>query len=163
MKKLILLLFVISTLSLNAQSTKERKVLNKYILGVDDVETIKFKIKKYYEDWKISDWTDNETNDKLTFISSDKYNQRIDTEKYRFVFINNKLFSVAYYLISDKKYDRYKDKLYKTYNVQHYQGEYSWFNEYVSIEYVSGEDNEPESFVHYDSGLLKKYPQYKYF
>jgi hypothetical protein len=79
------------------------------------------------------------------------------------VFVDNSLYSVRYYVSTENQYQRYKKKLYKTYNVLHYQGEYSWFNKHITIEYDMGGDNELESFVHYDTKLLEKYPQYKDF
>jgi hypothetical protein len=154
MKKILLLLFVTCSLNVFSQvDAKSKTVLKDFVLGYDSEKSL---IKKGIDINEVN--TTEFKEDEVTIVRLDQYFYGKDVS---LVFVNHTLFSVRYYVYTEGQYERYKNKLYKSYNVLHYEGEYSWFNKYISIEYNLGADNEPESFVHYDSNLLKKYPQYK--
>lgn len=155
MKKLILFLFVISSLNVFSQvEAKSKTVLKDFVLGYDSEKSL---VKKGLD---INEINTTEFNDSITIVRMDQYFYGKDVV---LVFVANTLYSVRYYVYTTGQYDRYISRLYKTYNVLHYQGEYSWFNKYVTIKYDVGDDNEPESFVHYDTKMLEKYPQFKDF
>lgn len=155
MKKILLLLFVTCSLNVFSQiEAKSKTVLKDFVLGYDSEKSL---IKKGID---INEVNTTEFKEDVTIVKLDQYFYGKDVS---LVFVNHTLYSVRYYVYTDGQYERYKAKLYKTYNVLHYDGEYSWFNKYVSIEYNLGADNEPESFVHYDIKLLEKHPQYKDF
>ena len=146
---------MICTLNVFSQvEAKSKTVLKDFILGYDSEQTL---LKKgiIFNEKTATQFTEN-----VIIVRLWKYDYLKDVT---LVLVDNTLYSVRYYVYTTNQYERYKNKLYKTYNVLHYQGEYSWFNKYITIKYDLGEDNEPESFVHYDAKLLEKYPQYKDF
>lgn len=151
-----MVLFVTCSLNVFSQVERELKtVLKDFVLGYDSENSL---IKKGIE---INDVNTVRFDGSLTIVRLLEYDYTKDVV---LVFVNHTLYSVRYYVHTNNQYERYKNKLYKTYNVQHYQGEYSWFNKYVLIEYnLDSDDNWSESFIHYDIELLKKYPQFKDF
>lgn len=160
MKNIILFLFVFCTLNVYSQvDGKSKTVLKDFVLGYDSEKSL---IKKGVEinEVNITEAHITEINGSVKIVRLNQYFYGKDVV---LVFVDNTLYSVRYYVYTSHQYERYKTKLYKTYNVQYMNYEYSWFNKYIYIEYVKGEDNEPESFIHYDIKLLKKYPQFKDF
>jgi hypothetical protein len=156
MKKFILALIVLlfSTTVFSQVGANSKTVLKYFILGYDSKESL---IKKGVD---INDANTTDYPDNVTIVRLDEYSFKKDVV---LLFVDNTLYSVRYYVYNDNQYQRYLNILYKKYNVLHFNGEYSWFNEYINIEYEIGDDNERESFIHFDKILLKKYPQFKDF
>jgi len=155
MKKLLIVLFVTCSLNVFSQINRESKtVLKDFILGYDSEISLKQK------GIEINDVNTVRFDGSLTIVRLLEYDYTKDVV---LVFVNHTLYSVRYFVTTERQYLKYMDKLYRTYNVQDFQGVRIWFNQYVIVEYNVGEDNEPESFVHYDIKLLEKYPQFKDF
>ena len=154
-KLLIILILLVCATPIFAQHyhIKEKTVLNEFVLGFDTEKSLADKGIEIDELNKI-------VMDDVTIIRIKEYQYRINISTVVLVLVNNHLFSVRYYPRTDKRIVKYMTFLDTKYNT--YFNKQAWFNQFVEIEYdVDG--NEDESFVHYDSGLLKKYPQYKDF
>jgi len=150
-----MILFVTCSLNVFSQVDRELKtVLKDFILGYDSETSL---IKKGIE---INDVNTVRFDGSLTIVRLMEYEYSKDVT---LIFVNHTLYSVRYFVTTNRQYEKYKSKLYQTYNVLNSGDNDSWFNKYVTIEYNIGEDTEPESFVHYDIKLLEKYPQFKDF
>lgn len=154
-KLLIVLVLLISSTTIFAQSfhIKEKTVLNKFVLGFDSEQSL---INKGIE---IDELNKTEMDD-ITIIRIKEHQYKLYINTVVLVLVDNTLYSVRYYPRTDKRIEKYMTFLDTKYNT--YFSKQIWFNQFIEIEYdVDG--NENESFIHYDSGLLKKYPQYKDF
>lgn len=190
MKNLLVALFLLFSLSSFSQNIKERTVLEKFVLGVDSIESVQNKVDiSEYNIYECVEPNGIKTS-KITYFSN--------LESFTLLLVNDTLYGVKYYpfyvnindeidnikkdwlkgnltdvkrdkLISKiDRYDRKTEKLvlnYKKYLNTKYNAFDTlkhWFNEYVDIVY-DYDGNEMEYFVHYDIVLLQKYPQYKDF
>lgn len=98
-------------------------------------------------------------------LSYDNFRYKSNHCKIVLLLVDNKLYGVRYYPLSDRSYDKYINFLNKNYNIcsKHNDNDY-WFNSDIEIHYEMIVRAEwLDSFVLYDSELLKKYPQYRNF
>lgn len=151
MKKFLLVLVVLlySVTVFSQIDAKSKTVLNDFILGYDSEQSL---IKKGIEI--------NESN--RTLFNDDKVktvrlNEYFYGKDVVLVFVDNTLYSVRYYVYNNNQYERYIKKLNLKYTINETNVE--WCNKYLLIKYDMGEDDVPESFIHYDVSLLIKYPQ----
>lgn len=191
MKKLLLfLLFFLLILTLSAQDN-QRTVLYNYNLGVDTYQSIQDKVNfsdfdSYFEyDGKAEvavitcfDYFYRLKDAKLTFkfvndvLYSVRYyphvlNYNNEIKLLQSQLLKNEISEKEYYKsifklkqkdqTSDENLSKYITILNTKYKIRYYNQE--WYNDNVIIRYELI-DNE-ESFIHYDSKLLKKYPDYE--
>lgn len=164
MKNIILSILLFCSVSLYSKESKERLVLDKFELGLDDFNSIKNKIKTnelniwQYENQDIIKLTYNNYYYKLGYC-------KLGYCKLVLLLVDNKLYGVRYSTLNDRSYDKYIKYLNKEYNICSRNGDSDfWFNSDIEIYYELIPKGEwLDSFVHYDSELLKKYPQYKNF
>lgn len=154
---LSIIMFLFLSTNIFSQGLKERTVLNNFILWYDNEETIKekthFNELNYYE---------YDSSDKIVKIRLNEYMYKQQVCNVVLTIINNELYSVEYVPKNDKRCEKYIRKLNSTkYNLKYQGGKFiNWFNSYVEI-YLDEDGNGQKYFIHYDSELLKKYPQYK--
>lgn len=161
---LVILIMLLSFNSFSQIDIKAKTVLSKFILGFDTEKTLKEKI-----DMNGLNSYDFDDVNKITRITLDEYFYKQRAVKVVLLLVNNDLYGVKYYPKNENTYQKYLNLLDKNYNRLNVQGsDYeSWFNSYIEIFYeldptdING--NFDEYFIHYDSELLKKYPQYKTF
>lgn len=158
MRNIILFILLLCSTSLFSKEVKDRLVLDKFELGLDDFNSIKNKVPTTELD--IYQFKDN-----VMRLSYDNFRYKSNHCKIVLLLVDNKLYGVRYYPLSDRSYDKYINFLNKNYNIcsKHNDNDY-WFNSDIEIHYEMIVRAEwLDSFVLYDSELLKKYPQYRNF
>jgi len=138
------------------KNTKDRTVLNNFILGVDNSSTLSKKIQ--LDELNVEFEYDGIV--EITKITSDHYLYRGSLCKVSLLLINDNLYAIQYYPKNDNRSEKYRNMLWTKYNVLDQNQNHFWFNCCIEIKY-NEDDNNDKSFIHYDLNLLKKYPQYK--
>lgn len=149
----ILMLLFLSTNTFSQVDADKKTVLGDFILGYDSEKSL---IKKGLD---INELNTTLFDDSVSIVRFDEY---FFVKDVSLLFVNNTLYSVKYVPHKKNKCLRYSKKLSSTkYNME-YKGNtfINWFNSYVEI-YLEKDENGEQYFIHYDSKLLKKYPQYK--
>ena len=162
MKKILLMFVVVLSCSGSVFSqvdAKSKTVLKDFILGYDSMETL---IKKGVD---INPQNTYDENDDFIYVRLNEYSYAKDVNlvfiKYGKISGQNSLYCVRYYVYTDRQYNRYIKKLNESYHIINLNNE--WRNKYLIIKYDLGDDGVTESFAHYDTKLLSKYPQFEDF
>lgn len=126
----------------------DKTVLDKFVFKTDNFETI---LKKTKPDniYKGENY--------IKLIYNNFYKSKVEV-----LLVNDNIYSIRYYPL-DKNFEKYKKHLNIKYNIFQKGVEQYWFNQFLDIKYNLNNQDWTESFIHYDSELLKKYPQYKDF
>lgn len=152
-KVIISVIFVLILNLLYSQNLNDRRVLDRFILGIDNEKSICDKanideLNIYYEyDGKFE----------IAVITIKDYFYKSHRCEIVLILIDDKLYSLRYYPITDKMLYKYEDILYSKYNS--YTIKQEWFNKHIYIK-KDIDANFNESYIHYDIQLMKNYPQY---
>jgi hypothetical protein len=149
MKNVLFLVFIF--ISVNVYS--QEKIFNKFVLGVDSIESISNKIDINFELNVDTEYDGKVETDKITYYQV--YNGR-----FVLLLINNKLFGVKFYPDNDKIYYKHLKLLNSKYETK--MIDKAWYNSKTLILYHM-DNNYDEAFVYYDIKMLEKYPEYKNF
>lgn len=142
--------------SIKNASAQDVKIMGKFELGKDSLETL---VKKIDID-ELNLYTEFDGNNEYDIIRYDYYKYNRDRVKIVLFLVNNKLYGVRYYpkdnVISVTQYRQYLNVFYKKYP----KDDDTWMTPNVVV-HREIDGNYEESFVHYDAKLLTKYPQYR--
>lgn len=157
MKYLIVILLL---LNLNNKYTKF-KVLDKFILGESTIETIS----SFVDTSNIITVYDDDI--RIDSLEYDKFLYDEKIVKIKLIFINNKLFSVRYFPPNEEMFYKYVNYLNKNLSLKFkykiwFYGKFDLINtkNTVLVEYDMI-DNFVDTYIHYDFGMVLKYPKYK--
>lgn len=149
-------IFLVVFGSIRSATAQDVKILNKFELGKDSLETL---VKKIDID-ELNLYTEFDGNNEYDIIRYDFYKYNKDRVKIVLFLVNNRLYGVRYYPKDDINavnwYRQYLGTVYKKYP----KDDDTWVSPKVMI-HREIDGNFDESFVHYDVKLLVKYPQYR--
>lgn len=149
MKNVFLLMFIFFSVNLYSQET----IFNKFVLGVDSIESISKKIDINYELNVDTEYDGVVETDKITYY-------QVYNGKFVLLLIDNKLFGVKFYPDNDKLFYKHLKLLNKRYEIR--MLDKAWFTSKMLIVYYMDKDYN-EAFVYYDIKLLDKYSKYREF
>lgn len=149
MKNVFLLMFIFFSVNLYSQET----IFNKFVLGVDSIESISKKIDINYELNVDTEYDGVVETDKITYY-------QVYNGKFVLLLIDNKLFGVKFYPDNDKLFYKHLKLLNKRYEIR--MLDKAWITSKMLIVYYMDKDYN-EAFVYYDIKLLDKYSKYREF
>lgn len=142
--------------SIKNATAQDVKILNKFDLGKDSLETL---VKKIDID-ELNLYTEFDGINEYDIIRYDFYKYNKERVKIILFLVNNKLYGVRFYpkdnVNSINQYRQYLSSVYKKYP----KDDDTWVTPKVVV-HREIDGNFEESFVHYDAKLIIKYPQYR--
>jgi hypothetical protein len=163
MKKILfLVVFLGITNSVFSQFYYESKVLNLFFVGFDT----EWQLKQKADLSELNVYSDNMNGHEVKRIILNDYMYKNKSCKVVLFLVDDVLYGVQYYPLRDKPFEKYvkllNGKYDKTTSWKNDSGEVEWSNNSLLIlQKLTGDYT--DYFVHYNKGMLIKYPQYKNF